>query len=217
MALAIFDLDNTLLSGDSDYLWGVFLAERGIVDADFYEQENERFYQEYRDGKLDIMEFLGFSLKPLAEHSPEQLKAWHQQFMVEKIQPLITSATTALVEQHRLKGDTLLIITATNHFVTKPIADYLGIPNLIATDPEIRNGRYTGRVAGTPSFQDGKVTRLNDWLKTQHTSLAGAWFYSDSHNDLSLLETVDNPVAVDPDEKLLSKAQENGWPVISLR
>jgi len=217
LALAIFDLDNTLLSGDSDYLWGVFLGEQGIVDADYYEQENERFYQEYKDGKLDIMEFLQFSLKPLSEHPTQDLYNWREQFINEKIRPLVSQKSLDLVEKHRKQGDTLMIITATNAFVTSPIAKLYDISLLIATDPEMINDAYTGKVAGEPSFQHGKVKRLDTWLAENNETLAGSWFYSDSHNDIPLLEKVDNPVAVDPDKKLNDHALNNQWPIISLR
>jgi len=216
MPLAIFDLDNTLLAGDSDYLWGQFLGELGVVDRISYERENERFYREYREGRLDIMAFLAFSLKPLAEHPREQLDRWHAQFMRDKIEPLITNASERLIQEHRDVGDTLMIITATNAFVTAPIAARLGIPHLIATEPEMADGRYTGRVAGTPSFREGKVSRLQDWLAQHAETLNGAWFYSDSHNDLPLLELVTHPVAVNPDQALAEHAKESGWPVISL-
>ncbi len=216
MPLAIFDLDNTLLAGDSDYLWGQFLGEIGAVDADAYERENERFYAEYREGRLDIMEVLAFSLRPLAENSPADLAAGHARFMHEKIEPLITAAAERLVEHHRAAGDTLMIITATNAFVTAPIARRLGIGELIATDPEKDGERYTGRVSGTPSFREGKVERLQQWLDSHQAVLDGASFYSDSHNDLPLLERVANPVAVDPDEVLAAHARTHGWPIISL-
>ncbi len=216
MSLAIFDLDNTLLAGDSDYLWGQFLCELGVVDRDSYERENERFYQDYREGRLDIMAFLAFSLRPLSEHPREQLDAWHSRFMREKIEPLIGAGAQNLIARHGEAGDTLMIITATNAFVTAPIAERLGIPHLIATEPEELDGRYTGRVAGVPSFRDGKVTRLEQWLALNHVSLDDAWFYSDSHNDLPLLELVSHPVAVDPDTKLAAHARDKGWPVIHL-
>lgn len=216
MPLAIFDLDNTLLAGDSDYLWGQFLGEIGAVDRDAYERENERFYAEYREGRLDIMEFLAFSLAPLAAHTPAVLADWHARFMREKIEPCITPAAERLIERHRAAGDTLMIITATNAFVTAPIAARLGIAELIATEPEKDGERYTGRVAGVPSFRDGKVTRLEQWLGDHRETLDGAWFYSDSHNDLPLLERVDHPVAVDPDEPLRAHAHERHWPIISL-
>ncbi len=217
MELAIFDLDNTLLGGDSDYLWGRFLVEQGIVDGDEYERENERFYEEYKAGTLDIFEFLNFSLKPLAEHPMGQLLRWREQFMREKIDAIILPRARALVEEHRAQGRRLLIITATNAFVTRPIADAFGIADLIATEPERRGERYTGRVAGTPCFREGKVARLQQWLRDEQLDLSNSWFYSDSHNDLPLLELVTHPTAVDPDETLARHARKKGWPVRSLR
>ena len=216
MPLAIFDLDNTLLAGDSDYLWGQFLGEIGAVDRDAYERENERFYADYRAGRLDIIAFLAFSLRPLAEHSPADLAAWRARFMREKIEPCITAGAERLVERHRKAGDTLMIITATNAFVTAPIARRLGIDELIATEPEMDGERYTGRVSGTPSFREGKVERLQQWLDEHDAVLDGATFYSDSHNDLPLLEMVTHPVAVDPDDVLAAHARTRGWPIISL-
>lgn len=216
MALAIFDLDNTLLAGDSDYLWGTFLCDQGIVDRNLYEQENRRFYEEYKEGRLDIMEFLRFSLYPLSQHPLETLQQWHQQFMRRYIDPLITQEAMALVDEHRRKGDLLMIITATNAFVTAPITERFGINHLIATEPEIKEGRYTGEVAGEPSFQQGKVNRLDEWLHQHQQSLEGSWFYSDSHNDLPLLERVEHPVAVNPDERLEECARQQGWPIIRL-
>ena len=217
MPLAIFDLDNTLLAGDSDYLWGQFLVREGVVDAARYEAENQRFYEEYRAGTLDIMEFLAFSLRPLAETDPARLEALRRRFIEEGIRPMVAPAAPALLAQHREQGDTLLIITATNRFVTEPIAELLGVPHLLATEPEMVDGRYTGGVAGTPCFQEGKVKRLLEWLEHTGHTLDGASFYSDSHNDLPLLETVPRPVAVDPDEPLYHHAVRHGWPVISLR
>ncbi len=216
MALVLFDLDNTLLAGDSDYLWGEFLGEQGLVDPDYYAAENERFYREYKEGKLDIFEFLNFSLKPLSERSMEELQELHRRFMEEKIRPLITRDAKMLVDMHRMRGDKLLIITATNAFVTAPIAAAFGIDNLLATEPEIVDGRYTGRVAGTPCFREGKVERLEAWLRDHDHSLGNAWFYSDSHNDLPLLEKVTHPIPVDPDEELSRVAEERGWPVLYL-
>jgi HAD superfamily hydrolase (TIGR01490 family) len=216
MALAIFDLDNTLLAGDSDYLWGRFLVQQGIVDADEYERENERFYADYRAGNLDIYEFLRFSLRPLSLHSPQQLAQWRNQFLEEKIIPIITEQARELVEKHRQAGDIPLIITATNSFVTTPIAKHFGIRHLIATEPETLDGHYTGEIAGEPSFREGKVNRLNDWLETFEQSMEGSWFYSDSHNDLPLLEQVTHPVAVDPDQTLAEVARERAWPILHL-
>ncbi len=217
MALALFDLDNTLLAGDSDYLWGVFLAEQGLVDKDIYERENQRFYDEYKQGKLDIMEFLAFSLKPLADNNLNTLLKLREKFLHDIIQPLMSQASFDLIEKHKQQGDTLLVITATNSFVTAPIVEAFGIPNLLATEPEKTPEGYTGRVAGTPCFQDGKVIRLNEWMKDNSCDLNNSWFYSDSRNDLPLLEIVTNPVAVDPDEHLKETASTRGWPVISLR
>jgi HAD superfamily hydrolase (TIGR01490 family) len=217
MALALFDLDNTLLAGDSDYLWGVFLAEQGIVDAKFYEQENQRFYDEYKQGTLDIFEFLTFSLKALAENDADTLRKLQHQFLEEKVRPIMNPASFDLIKKHRKAGDTLVVITATNSFVTAPIVKAFGIENLLATEPEFKEGRYTGQVAGTPCFQDGKVTRLNSWMKDKNMNLEDSWFYSDSHNDLPLLKLVDHPVVVDADESLLEYASQHNWPIISLR
>lgn len=217
MPLAIFDLDNTLLNGDSDYLWGQFLVELGVVDGDWYESENQRFYDEYKAGTLDILEFLRFSLRPLAEHDMSTLNDWHARFMNEKIHPIMLARAQALVDRHREAGDTLLIITATNRFVTAPIAAAYGIENLLATDPAVQDGRYTGEVAGTPCFREGKVERLNNWLSETGLNLEGSYFYSDSHNDLPLLEKVQHPVAVDADDTLQQHAEQLGWDSISLR
>ena len=216
MALAIFDLDNTLLAGDSDYLWGRFLVQKGAVDGERYERENERFYQLYKEGRLDIFEFLRFSLAPLRQHPRSDLERWRSEFLETQIAPLISDKALHLVEKHRQAGDTLMIITATNAFVTRPIALRFGIENLIATEPETLNGHYTGEVAGEPSFREGKVNRLQEWLESNDADLLGSWFYSDSHNDLPLLERVDHPVAVDPDEALSRVAQERQWPILQL-
>ena len=217
MTLAIFDLDNTLLAGDSDHLWGQYLVDNKIVDAEVYERENERFYREYREGNLDIFEFLAFSLAPLAEHSLEELYSWRYDFVEKTIKPIIATAAYDLVEKHRQQGDTLLIITATNRFVTEPISKLFGIENLLATDPEKTDTGYTGKVDGTPCFQEGKIERLNSWLEKSGENMSGSIFYSDSHNDLPLLEKVDHPVAVDPDEKLRVYATKSNWPIINLR
>jgi HAD superfamily hydrolase (TIGR01490 family) len=217
LTLAIFDLDNTLLDGDSDYLWGIFLAEAGVVDGEFYQRENARFFREYIEGTLDIHEFLRFSLRPLSEYPMTELQVWRDRFLRERIEPIILPKARELVERHRRAGDTLMIITATNAFITAPIAELLGIPHLIATEPEIRDGRYTGEVAGLPSFQEGKVQRLTQWLEENGMGLSGSSFYSDSHNDIPLLERVKKPVAVDPDEGLAAHATKQGWPIISLR
>ena len=217
MALAIFDLDNTLLGGDSDYLWGQFLIEQGLVDGEHYERENQRFYDEYRAGALDIHAFLMFMLRPLAEHPLPELLAWRERFLEEKIQAILLPKADELLDRHRTAGDTLLIITATNRFITAPIAERLGVPHLLASEPELIDGRYTGRPTGIPCFQHGKVERLAAWLTETGGDLAESWFYSDSHNDLPLLDQVTYPVAVDPDATLAHHARERGWPIISLR
>jgi HAD superfamily hydrolase (TIGR01490 family) len=220
MRLSLFDLDNTLLTGDSDYEWGQFLVDRGVLDRDAYEAQNRAYYEQYVRGTLDIHEYLGFALRPLAEHSPAQLAHWHAEFMRDRIRPMITPAARALVRGHLADGDLCAIITATNSFVTAPIAREFGIAHLIATEAECRAGRFTGRVAGTPCFREGKLARLDEWLAGRGHGLADfaeSVFYSDSHNDLPLLRRVTRPVAVDPDEPLAAEAARHGWAVISLR
>ena len=217
MAIALFDLDNTLIAGDSDYLWGCFLVEQGIVDKGLYERKNRRFYDQYRVGELDIHEFLDFQLRPLSEHPVETLQQWRRQYIEEKITPILLPKAQALIDRHRQQGDTLVVITATNRFITGPIVELYDIPHLLATEAEILDDRYTGKVSGIPCFQNGKVTRLSDWLEENRHSLDNSWFYSDSHNDLPLLNRVTHPVAVDPDEVLEEHARTNDWPIISLR
>ena len=217
MSIALFDLDNTLIAGDSDFLWGCFLVEQGIVDAALYERENQRFYDQYRIGELDIHEFLDFQLRPLSEHSLDTLQQWRRQYVEEKITPILLPRAQTLIDRHRQQGDTLVVITATNRFITGPIVELYDIPHLLATEPEILNDQYTGKVSGTPCFQDGKVERLSGWLVENRQSLQDSWFYSDSHNDLPLLNKVTHPVAVDPDEILERHARNNDWPIISLR
>lgn len=217
MSLAIFDLDNTLISDDSDFLWGQFLVDQGIVDKEQYEDANAKFYQDYKAGKLDITEFLHFSLAPLALHKTEKLYQWREQFIEDIIKPIQLKSAIRLVNKHRFKGDTVMVITATNRFVTEPIVKLFGIDILLATTPEFIDGRYTGNFVDTPCFQEGKVTLLKEWLKSSSETLENSCFYSDSYNDLSLLKLVDNPVAVDPDEKLGAYANKNNWPIISLR
>jgi len=217
VGLALFDLDNTLIAGDSDYLWGCFLVEQGIVDGAHYERENQRFYDQYRVGALDIYEFLDFQLRPLAEHGLASLQQWRKQYVEEKISPILLPKAHELIDLHRQQRDTLVVITATNRFITAPIVELYDIPHLLATEPELQDEQYTGKVAGTPCFQDGKVERLGDWLADNQQSLDNSWFYSDSHNDLPLLNKVTHPVAVDPDEILEQHARDHDWPVISLR
>jgi len=217
MALALFDLDNTLLAGDSDYLWGEFLTEQGIVDANLYARENQRFYDEYKKGTLDIHEFQAFSQQPLVNNDIDKMLALRAQFLKQKITPIMTPAAFELIKKHQAQGDTLVVITATNSFITRPITSAFGIEHLLATEPQIIDGKYTGKIAGVPCFQKGKVTRLNQWMQQQNLNLNGSWFYSDSHNDLPLLLEAENPVAVDADETLLKYARQHNWPIISLR
>lgn len=217
MTLAIFDLDNTLIGGDSDTLWGDFLCARGYVDKEEHTRRHAEYYQDYLDGKLDIMDFLNFQLDILGKHDMDTLISWRDDYLTEMIEPILLPKALALVDYHRQRGDQLLIITATNHFITKPIAQMFGIEELIAADPEIIDGQYTGRITGTPSFAEGKVTRLKEWLSDRDHSLEGSWFYSDSRNDIPLLEQVENPIAVDPDQKLKQVAEERGWKVMTLR
>jgi HAD superfamily hydrolase (TIGR01490 family) len=220
MRLALFDLDNTLLAGDSDYEWGQFLVDRGVLDRTTYEAQNRAYFEQYVAGTLDIHEYLGFALRPLAQHAPQDLSRWHGEFMCERVLPMVSVAARGLVRRHLQRGDLCAIITATNSFVTAPIAREFGVSHLIATEPESREGRFTGRVAGTPCFREGKVRRLQEWLSGQRRTLAEfaeSAFYSDSHNDLPLLELVSRPVAVDPDEPLAAEARRRHWEVISLR
>ena len=215
--LALFDLDHTLLAGDSDYLWGQFLVDSGHVDRARYEAANQRFYQQYQEGTLDIDEFARFSLAPLVTMDPDLRERLRGQFVEERIRPVIAAGAANLLERHRGAGHTLLITTATNRFITAPIAALLGVDNLLANDPEVIDGHYTGRLSGTPNFREGKVARLRQWLERHGGSFGRTHVYSDSHNDLPLLEMADLPTAVDPDPRLREHAQRAGWPVISLR
>ncbi|SFA89637.1 HAD family hydrolase [Azotobacter beijerinckii] len=217
MRLALFDLDNTLLAGDSDHAWGDWLCERGILDGEAYKARNDAFYQDYLAGRLNIVDYLNFSLEILGRTEMAVLDEWHRAFMRERIEPIILAKGQALIERHRSEGDRLAIVTATNRFVTGPIAARLGVDTLLATECEMAGGRYTGRTTDVPCFKEGKVERLNRWLKETGHSLEGSHFYSDSHNDLPLLERVSHPVAVDPDPSLRAEAKRRGWPVISLR
>ena len=220
MNLALFDLDNTLLNGDSDFEWSQFLIRIGVLDRELFEVKNLKFYEQYKAGTLDIHEFLDFQLKPLSRHSRAVLDGWHRQFMRESILPMITAASRELVHRHREAGDVCVIITATNSFVTAPIAREFGIVNLIATEPEQVGEEFTGRVADIPCFREGKIARLQSWLNQQRWTLEGfddSFFYSDSHNDLPLLRIVKHPVAANPDDTLRAHAQQHGWPIVSLR
>lgn len=217
VSLAIFDLDNTLIADDSDYLWGQFLVDQGIVDKAQYEASNAQFYEDYRNGTLDMAAFLRFALKPLADNDPTQLLQWRAQFIQDIITPIMLQPAQQLVDIHKARGDTLIVITATNRFITEPIVQLYGIEHLLATAPEMHQGRYTGDFVGIPCFQAGKVTLLDQWLASANESLEDSWFYSDSHNDLPLLKLVSHPVAVDPDATLAAVAQQAQWPIISLR
>jgi HAD superfamily hydrolase (TIGR01490 family) len=222
MNLALFDLDNTLLAGDSDFEWAQFLISKGVVDREVQEAKNIRFYEQYKAGTLDIYEFLAFQLAPLARHSRAELDAWHREYVERHIRPIMTAKSRALVHQHLAAGDLCAIVTATNSFVTGPIARKFGIPHLIGTIPavDLKNGAFTGSPTGTPSFQGGKITRVESWLESMGLwwgSFAASYFYSDSHNDLPLMQKVTTPVAVDPDDKLRVHASEMGWKIITLR
>ena len=220
MKLVLFDLDNTLLAGDSDFEWAQFLIHEGVLDQEVYEARNQVFYDQYKDGTLDIHAFLDFQLRPLARHSRAELDAWHDIYLKTRIRPMITPKARALVKQHQEDADLVAIITATNSFVTAPIAREFGVEHLIATEPEQIDGHYTGKVTGIPCFREHKITRLELWLADRNLlweDIGMSWFYSDSLNDLPLLQKVDFPVAVDPDPTLEAHAGIAGWPVISLR
>jgi len=218
--LALFDLDNTLLNGDSDFEWSQFLIEQGVLDREVFEAKNLAFYEQYKAGTLDIHEFLDFQLKPLSRHARKVLDAWHEDFMRRKVRPMMTPKGRDLVGKHLAAGDVCVIVTATNSFVTAPIAREFGVAHLIATEPEEKDGEFTGNVAGVPSFREGKVVRMEGWLAARGwswQSFGETWFYSDSLNDLPLLSRVKHPVAVDPDTTLRAHAEQQGWAVISLR
>jgi HAD superfamily hydrolase (TIGR01490 family) len=218
--LAIFDLDNTLLNGDSDYNWSLFLIKKGILDQSIYEQQNEEFFKDYQTGSLDIDAYAEFQFKPLRENERLFLNDLRDEYVATIIRPMITEKAKGLVNEHRSQGDQLLIITATNSFITKPIAALFGIEELIGTDLEEINNQFTGKIKGVASFQEGKVTRLNQWLDNKHLTLAQfdkTFFYSDSKNDLPLLKIVSHPVAVNPDATLNAEAKKNNWPIMSLR
>ena len=217
MKLALFDLDNTLLEGDSDVSWAQFLIEEGVLHPNEYHAKNLWFAERYKDGTLDIHEFLEFQLAPLAAHPRERLEAWHRDFMQRKIRPMIRERAVDLIASH---ADALCaIVTATNRFITEPITSELGIEHLVATEVEEIDGRFTGRPHGTPCFREGKIERVDAWLAERGARIGDfeSWFYSDSLNDMPLLERVDHPVAVDPDPILAAHAAGRGWEIISLK
>ena len=219
MKLVLFDLDNTLLDGDSDYEWAQFLIEQGVLERRSYEHRNQEFFDQYKAGRLDIYAFLDFQLAPLAQHPRAQLDAWHRKFMQQKILPIISDAARALVSASVREGGLCAIVTATNSFVTAPIAREFGVAHLIATEPEQIDGGFTGKVSGTPCFREGKVVRVEQWLAAQArrwSDFSESRFYSDSHNDLPLLERVTRPIAVRPDHPLRQAALARGWEVIDL-
>ncbi len=217
MTLAMFDLDHTLLDGDSDGLWGEFLVAVGALNAEHFRRESARYDRDYRTGQLDADAYYRFSLAPLGQHPLEQLHAWRRRYLEEHIHHRVAHGARRLLDDHRDAGHTLMIITATNQFLTKPIADFLEVELLIATEPEMIDGRYTGRLAGKACIQEGKVTRLQSWLEESGESMTGSWFYGDSNSDIPLLEIVDHPVAVNPDPILAAHARERQWPIIDLR
>ena len=220
MDLVLFDLDNTLLAGDSDFEWAQFLISKGVLDKEVHEARNQVFYDQYKAGTLDIFEFLDFQLKPLARHSRAQLDVWHREFMDTRIRPIMTPQARALVKAKLDAGAIVAVVTATNSFVTGPIVRAFGIPHLIATVPAQENGAFTGKPRGTPAFKSGKIERVEGWLESLGLwwdSFENSSFYSDSHNDLPLMNMVGNPVAVDPDDTLRAHAIAQSWPVISLR
>jgi HAD superfamily hydrolase (TIGR01490 family) len=218
--LTLFDLDNTLLGGDSDYGWAQFMIELGAVDAEDYERRNAEFFADYKAGRLDIHAFLEFQLRPLADNEPAVLFAWRERFIAEKIRPMLLPAGRKIVDERVAAGDLVAVVTATNSFITRPIAALYGISHLVASEPEVIAGRFTGRLSGEPCFHAGKLTCLNTWLAGLNRTLsdfAQSWFYSDSHNDLPLLLAVTHPVAIDPDPVLAAEAAARGWPIASWR
>ena len=214
---AFFDLDNTLLAGDSDYLWGEHLARLGVVQAALHRRRNREFMRAYEQGTLDVEEFLAFQLAPLSRHEMRDLERWRRDFIETAIVPLVLPKAVELLDCHRRSGETLVIATSTNRFITEPIARLLGVEHLLATEPEMHGGRYTGRVSGTPCSGPGKVVHARQWAGSHAVLLEEACFYSDSIADLPLLEAIGHPVAVDPDERLRRVAEHRGWPVMSLR
>lgn len=217
MALAIFDLDHTLINLDSDYEWLSFLCAKGEIDKNEFEAANAQFYADYEAGQLDIDTYTQFALSPLTKLSKPHVLALREQFVKDIIEPAILPKAEELLEMHRNKGDHLLIITATNAFVVDPIIKRLGVADFLAIDVEEINGEYTGNYINTPTYKEGKVTRLLDWNKDHNFDLADAYFYSDSANDIPLLEKVGNPFATNPCPRLAGHAMANEWPILHLK
>jgi len=216
MTLAIFDLDHTLINGDSDHLWGEYMVAKGIVDEQAYRKRNDAFYLDYQRGTLDNDQYLAFALEPLTHYSLDELYAWREDYVEKWIRPLVAPGTAALLDSHRMRNHELMIISATNLFVSAPIGQMLGVATVLATEPEIIDNRYTGRFLGTPTYQQGKVTALREWLGERAGELTDSYFYSDSLNDLALLEQVNHPVAVGPDDDLKAIALARNWKIIDL-
>jgi HAD superfamily hydrolase (TIGR01490 family) len=218
--LALFDLDHTLLPIDSDYEWGQFLVRTGAVDAREYQRRNDEFFAQYQAGTLDPVEYLEFALGTLARFPRRELDAMHEQYMREVITPNIRPQARALVQRHADEGDLVAIITATNRFVTAPIARAFGVEHLIAAVPqEDAHGNLTGKLAGTPTSGAGKVEHMHAWLGKlgrPFDSFTRSHFYSDSHNDIPLLSVVTHPVATNPSTRLATHASEQGWPLLHL-
>jgi len=217
MTLAIFDLDNTLIAGDSDHLWGEYMIANGIVDESAFRQRNDLFYEDYKCGQLDNDVYLKFALEPLTHYSIEELYRWRQDFVETWIKPIIAPGAADILEKHRSQQHQLLIVSATHLFITQPIAAVLGVPTVLSTEPEIVDKRYTGRFLGTATYKEGKVTALQEWLLKSGHNLEGSYFYSDSITDITLLERVDNPIAVNPEDKLKSIATQRDWQILDLR
>ncbi len=215
--LVLFDLDDTLLAGDSDYEWGAFLADAASLDRAAYDARNQEFYDRYRAGTLDLQEFLDFQLAPLTRYPRATLEAWRAEFVRTRIAPIVRPGARGLLDSHR--DGVRVIVTATNRFVTAPIAELLGIDDLVATELEEVDGRFTGHSRGTPCFREGKVARVEEWLAARGerwSDYAETWFYSDSINDLPLLSRVTQPRVVHPDDRLRACAAAHGWPLVSL-
>ena len=214
--LLIFDLDNTLLAGDSDRNWGIFLAEQKVVESTYLD-ESEKFYNNYYDGSLDIDGFLSFCLKPLIENDMGYLLKLRQQFIEDKIKPIITQPGKEIINHAIENGKTVVIATATNDFVTRPIADLFNVQTLIATEFEIKDQQFTGKVIDVPCFREGKLNKVKKWVDDNNFDLSKASFYSDSFNDLPLLEKVKTPVIVDGDDKLVEIGKNRDWDCVSFR